>query len=242
VQRSRYSGEGTTPTSVRHAFHTLRKILSPFYVVLPISSSVLLKEPWPASCAALVFPGGADTPYCRLLNGEGNRRIQQYVQNGGKYIGLCAGGYYGSSRCEFMEGHRFMEVIGDRELKFYPGTCRGLAFKGFKYQSEAGARVTKLEVKLSAFKDIPSLKDEIAPAVQSYYNGGGVFVDANRYESEGKIEILANYAEDLNCDSGEGKAAIVYCKVGQGGVLLTGPHPEYVDLVLTEDAFVNIPA
>jgi biotin--protein ligase len=126
-----------------------------------------------------------------------------------------------------MEGHRFMEVMGDRELKFYPGICRGLAFKGFKYQSEAGARAAKLDVKLSAFKDIESFKEKITPSILSYYNGGGVFVDANLYESEGKIEVLANYVEDLNCDSGEGKAAIVYCKVGQGAVLLTGPHPEY---------------
>jgi biotin---protein ligase len=218
-------GEGTTPTSVRHVFYTLRKALSPRYVVLPLSSTALLNEPWLASCAALVFPGGADLAYCRLFNGAGNRRIKQYVQNGGKYIGLCAGGYYASSKCEFMQGDRVMEVVGDRELKFFPGICRGLAFNGFKYQSEAGARAVNLEVNQSAFKDIVSSNEPLAQSVLSYYNGGGVFVDASRYED---VEILASYSGKLDTDPGEGKAAVIYRKFGQGAVLLTGPHPEFV--------------
>ena len=191
--------------------------------MLPLSSTALLNEPWLPSCAALVIPGGADLPFCRLLNGAGNRLIRSYVQNGGKYIGLCAGAYYASSRCEFMEGDRYMEVVGDRELQFYPGTCRGLAFNGFKYQSEAGAKAVKLEVKLSAFRD---LHLKLSSSIESYYNGGGVFVDADRYEREGNLEVLASYTDDLDCNSGEGKAAVIYRKIGQGAVLLTAPHPE----------------
>jgi biotin---protein ligase len=194
-------------------------------VVLPLSSSSLLNEPWLTSCAALVFPGGADLAYCRLFNGAGNRRIRQYVQNGGKYIGLCAGGYYASAKCEFMQGDRVMEVVGDRELKFFPGICRGLAFNGFKYQSEAGARVVKLELNLDAFKDIAPPKEPLPQSALSYYNGGGVFVDAPKYED---IEILASYGDKLDTNPGEGKAAVVYRKLGQGAVLLTGPHPEFV--------------
>lgn len=54
--------------------------------------------------------------YCRSLNGEGNRRIDQYVRRGGSYLGLCAGGYYGSSKCEFEVGNKVLEVVGAREL------------------------------------------------------------------------------------------------------------------------------
>lgn len=216
------SGNGSTVESVRHCLYTLRRLLAPNYAVIPVTGDMLIKEPWTATCAALVFPGGADQGYCKTLNGEGNRRIRQFVERGGIYIGFCAGGYYGSKRCEFEVGNKLLEVIGDRELAFFPGVTRGCAFPGFVYHSEKGARAAELKV------DKTFLSSGAVPtAFNSYYNGGGVFVDAPKYREQG-VEILASYAEPIAVDAGEGAAAIVYCKVGQGAALLTGPHPEFV--------------
>ena len=198
----------------------LRRLLSPNYAVIPVTDTVILKEPWTASCALLVFPGGADMGYCRSLNGEGNRRIEQYVRRGGAYLGFCAGGYYGTARCEFEIGNKVLEVVGARELSFFPGTCRGCAFKGFVYHSEAGAKAVELNVNKEAFKG-----GNVPQTFRSYYNGGGVFVDAGKYADKG-VDILASYAGTLDVDGGVGAAAVVYCKVGEGGTLLTGPHPE----------------
>ena len=160
--------------------------------------------------------------YCRTLNGEGNRRISQYVNRGGTYLGFCAGGYYGSSRCEFEVNDKKMAVVGDRELGFYPGTCRGLAFAGFVYHSEAGARAADLKIHKEVFEGV---HEGLPNTFKSYYNGGGVFVGAKTLESQG-VQVLASYTEGLHVDSGEGTAAIVYRKVGDGHVVLTGPHPE----------------
>lgn len=215
-------GNGTTVEAVRHCLFTLRRLLAPHYAVIPVSGDALIKEPWTGTCALLVIPGGADLPYCRTLNGEGNKRISQFVERGGAYLGLCAGGYYGSKRCEFEVGDNKMEVVGDRELAFYPGTCRGCAFPGFVYHSEVGARAVELRVEKNA------LGEGSIPAVfRSYYNGGGVFVDAPRYRDRG-VEVLASFTEQINVDPGEGAAAVVYCKVGEGGAVLTSPHPESV--------------
>src|ERR1700722_16034057 len=111
-------GNGSTSESVRHCLYTLRRLLSPNYAIIPITGDTIIKEPWSATCALLVFPGGADLGYCRTLNGEGNRRITQYVNRGGCYLGFCAGGYYGSARCEFEVDDKEMAVVGDRELAF----------------------------------------------------------------------------------------------------------------------------
>ena len=184
----------------------------------------MLKEPWTASCALFVMPGGADLGYCKALNGEGNRKITQYIDRGGAYLGLCAGGYYGSARCEFMVGDKRMEVVGDREMALYPGICRGLAFPGFVYASEAGARAVQLKVHKEAFATSGSNVPEF---VKSYFNGGGVFVDAETVQARG-VEGLASYTEPLNVDSGKGTAALVYRKIGDGHMILSGPHPEYV--------------
>jgi biotin--protein ligase len=116
-----------------------------------------------------------------------------------------------------------MEVIGSRELEFFPGTCRGCAFKGFRYQSEAGAKAVELKVDKKSFNSV-----DLSQSFRSYYNGGGVFVDAEKLREKG-VEVLANYTETLDVDGGLdglGAAAIVYCKVGEGGVVLSGPHPE----------------
>lgn len=175
-----------------------------------------------ASCALLVFPGGADLGYCRTLNGEGNRRISRYVNNGGAYLGFCAGGYYGSSKCEFEVDDPKLGVVGERELGFFPGVCRGLAFEGFVYHSEAGARAADVKIHKAAFDDA---KEQLSDSFKSYYNGGGVFVDAKNFEDRG-VEILASYTEDLHVESGNSKAAVIYRKIGQGHAILTGPHPE----------------
>lgn len=219
-----HSGNGSTVESVRHCLYTLRRLLSPNYAVIPVTGDMLIKEPWTDSCAALVFPGGADQGYCHTLNGAGNRRIRQYVERGGIYLGFCAGGYYGTRRCEFEVGNKMLEVVGDRELAFFPGTARGCAFPGFVYHSEKGARAADLKV------DKTALSAGTVPNVfKSYYNGGGVFVDAPKFADQG-VEVLASYTERLAVDPGEGSAAIVYCKVGEGAALLTGPHPEFVFL------------
>ncbi|CAN9177817.1 unnamed protein product [Alternaria alternata] len=218
-----YSGNGSTTESVRHCLYTLRRLLSPSYAVIPVTGDTLIKEPWFSTCALLVFPGGADLGYCRTLNGEGNRRISRYVNAGGSYLGFCAGGYYGSARCEFELDDPKMAVEGERELAFFPGVCRGLAFEGFKYASEAGARAAEIKIEKEAFENVD---EGVAETFKSYYNGGGVFVDAKKLESRG-VQILASYTEDLHVESGEGQAAVVYRKVGEGHAVVTGPHPEF---------------
>ncbi|PGH29117.1 biotin-protein ligase, partial [[Emmonsia] crescens] len=215
-------GNGTTVDAVRHCLYSLRRLLAANYAVIPVTGEMIVNEPWTASCALLVMPGGADLPYCRTLNGEGNRRIGQFVQRGGAYLGFCAGGYYASKRCEFEVGNNKLEVIGERELAFFPGICRGCAFPGFVYDSEDGARAVELKVSKStlAFGSVPEV-------FKAYYNGGGVFVDAPKYADQG-VEVLASYTEDLSVDSGDGSAAVIYCKVGEGAAILTGAHPEFV--------------
>lgn len=165
------------------------------------------------------MPGCVYLGYCRTLNGEGNRRITQYVNSGGNYLGFCVGGCYACARCEFEVGGE-MEVVGDRELAFYPGTCRDLAFPGFVYGSETGARVVTLKVNKKALS-----ASTVPETFRCYYNGGGAFVDATRIKDRG-VEILASYTEQLRVDSSEGAAAIVYRKTGEGGVILAGLYLE----------------
>lgn len=206
--------------------------MSPHYAVLNINSPTILEEPWAVYTALLVFPGGADLQYCREFNGKGNQLITQYVRRGGRYIGFCAGAYYGSGRVEFEVGNKDLEVSGGRELKFFPGTARGAVFKGFEYGNQAHARAANVKVlKNSLGISDPEFPDELAV----YNNGGCLFVDAEKYKNKG-VEVLARYTDtlkvegsDIGTDGVDSKepAAAIYCKVGNGSVILTGVHPEF---------------
>lgn len=116
-----YSGPGVSPLSLSHTLLTLSLLLLPHYTVQPATPEVLSTQPWEPACALLVIPGGRDLPYVSEMSGRSGiaRRIKEYVSEGGRYLGLCAGGYFGSGEVRFDEGGK-MEVMGKRELVGLP--------------------------------------------------------------------------------------------------------------------------
>lgn len=216
-----YSGNGTSPNSVKQTYFTLKAILGHAYDVMKVDAATLKTEPWEETCSLLVIPGGRDQPYCEDLNGSGNQKIRRYVSGGGHYLGFCAGAYYASKEIEFEKGHVGSEIIGSRELAFFPGVCRGTMFPGFIYNSEKGARAVGIVSNNNAIK--------------TYYNGGGYFVNAKTTEN---VKVICTYQDSGLCGGKEDEpAAGIKCQVGKGSALLFGVHPEYdVDLVdLTEN-------
>lgn len=175
-----------------------------------------------------MIPGGADLPYCRELDGKGTAAITKFLRNGGRYLGLCAGGYFGASRVEFEMGNLELEISGPRELKLFPGTARGSVFKGFQYGTHVNAKAARVEVNGETL-------NSDGGELYTYVDGGCLFVDADSYKSKG-VEVLARYLDPLafsgsdlegdNIDKSK-PAAAVYCPVGRGCAVLTGLHPEF---------------
>ena len=145
------------------------------------------------------MPGGADLGYVKKLNGAGNEQIKEYVESGGRYLGICAGAYYASKYLRFKDK---FEVKGSRELEFFPGTSFGPTYKGFSPTVRSGAQAIKVIHELGEFP--------------VYYNGGGSFANAHKFNT---IKILAKYDTQ--------DAAIVLSDVGLGKALLSGVHFEY---------------
>ncbi|KAJ2619590.1 biotin holocarboxylase synthetase, partial [Coemansia sp. RSA 1358] len=214
---------------------TLRQFLGHRYAIIPVGPETLRKEPWESKAAMLVMPGGRDLPYVEWMNGEINRRIKEWVQRGGKYLGFCAGGYYGSGRCEFEPGTP-MEVIGDRELAFFKGTCLGCAYPGYSYKTEDGSRAAEATVERAAFKVPDAFWKSDPTKLRVYYNGGGYFLTDGFLGKQptigDEVIILARYASDITSPWDrskcvEGAPAIISSKVGRGIAVLSGLHPEY---------------
>lgn len=68
---------------------------------------------------------------------------------GGKFLGICAGAYYGSCEVKF-ETEGPLEVVGKRELQFFPGTAYGPAYglRKFCYENNSGAQIATLDLRL----------------------------------------------------------------------------------------------
>ena len=55
---------------------------------------------------------------------------QEFVENGGSYLGICAGAYFACDYIEFDKNGP-LEVVGPRDLKFYPGKCERFPYVAF---------------------------------------------------------------------------------------------------------------
>ncbi|KAL9546035.1 hypothetical protein PS6_007870 [Mucor atramentarius] len=235
-----YNDLGASPNSVKHTYNTLKTILGHVYDIIQIDRKVLQNEPWEVGCVMLVMPGGRDMPYCEALNGRPNARIRAFVEQGGRYLGLCAGAYYASTNIEFEKGRALMEIIQPRELGFYPGLCRGTTYPGFVYNSESGARSVTVDLGREALS--PYYHGEGVPQeINMYYNGGGYFVHPEKFDN---VTVLCRYKEPSNLPESEPHpAAVVHCRVGQGHALLIATHPEYdissQDLLLADGNAVS---
>jgi glutamine amidotransferase-like uncharacterized protein len=147
-----------------------------------------------------VMPGGADLPYCKKLNGAGNKNIRAFVENGGTYLGICAGAYYACRDIEYHKG-REDEICETRELALIKATAIG-SLPDFAPHYDDRLR-TVAAVKLLA-------DDEVC----AYYHGGCLF---NLHED---TIIHARYPIEGT------PPAVVENKIGNGRAILSGVHLE----------------
>jgi biotin--protein ligase len=210
-----YRDDGVCPSSLRATVRSLRTVTN--RPITLVTRDNFLEAGWEKKAEMVIIPGGRDVPYSLALQGAANRRIRNYVANGGRYFGICAGAYYGSASVCFEKGGP-LEVIGSRELSFFPGSAIGpaLGLGEFCYENSHGARITSLALSETYFSD---------KSAKVYYNGGCTF----NLETA-NVTALAHY-EDLL----EKSPAIILCQVGQGKALLSGVHPEYNPCDLSSD-------
>lgn len=162
-----------------------------------------------------IMPGGADLYYCEKLNGAGNDHIRAYVQQGGSYLGLCAGAYYACAGLNWAAGTNDA-ISGTRELQFYNGLATGPIME---YLQDGDIERSWLHAAPIQYED-----GEILVTTKCAYEAGPVF-------SGGDATILARY--------NNGDAAIIECAVGQGRVILSSPHIERLSRVVYKNRNPN---
>jgi glutamine amidotransferase-like uncharacterized protein len=202
-----YADLGVDGVALKHTVKSLQQELDPFkYRIRRMDSKVLKSENWEKETALLVIPGGRDVYYHQALDGAGTSKIRKFVEEGGAYLGICAGAYFGAGAIEFEKGGSY-EVCAERSLAFFPGLAEGPAYGKNKYRIDG---LQGLEAARVSWKD---------DSFHVYYNAGCQFVGAHEFPG---VSILSSYLE-LEGDP----AAIISCKIGQGKAVLSGVHLEY---------------
>jgi len=74
-----------------------------------------------------VFPGGECSKWNSVLSEDLQKQILEWVKQGGRVFGICAGGYYCSALSEFS-GISQNWIVSSRVIALFQGTCRGPLF------------------------------------------------------------------------------------------------------------------
>ena len=196
-----YSDLGAAPIGLQSLKDGLGKLITKKYKIKEIRAADIVAGRWKKDAILLIMPGGASSYYCKYLNGEGNKQIQEYVSNGGAFLGICAGAYFATKHVEFAKDEAYSTVC-ERELALFKGKIEGPSFLPFSYGSHFGTRA------------VPQVLSD-GFTFRVYYKGGGHFHDVERIEG---AQILGNYED--------GRVSIIKVPYGKGVVILSNVHFE----------------
>lgn len=189
-----------------------------------IDHKELIESNWEENTSILIIPGGRDIPYFELLKGVGCKKIYNYVSNGGKYIGICAGAYFACNFIEFEKGTP-NEVLSYRDLNFFYGKAVGSIYPNYTPTANYGAYAVPIE-----------FYDNFCKNIKIYFNGGCTFkyFDDTFLTNETNIKVIARY-EEIKCKP----PAIIKIKIGKGIVILSGVHFEISHSMLVNTKIIN---
>jgi putative intracellular protease/amidase len=155
----------------------------------------------------IICPGGSGSKQSRLLDAEGRRAIDEFIKNGGGYIGICAGAYLASSQYSWSLGILNAKVVDNAHW------ARGTGDVTLKMTAE-GRRLL-------------GTNDAI---VTCHYGQGPLLAPGGRTDLP-PYHVLATYNSEIakkGAPSGVmiDTTAIATGTYGKGRVLCFSPHPE----------------
>ncbi len=202
-----YADQGVDGGALKQLVWSLKQELDPAaYNLQKVNAQMLISDPWEESASLLIIPGGRDIFYHTALDGIGTDKILRFVENGGNYLGICAGAYFACQAIEFEKGGA-LQICADRSLGFFPGVARGPAYGPNKYSYENTRGVEAAAV---------TWKGGTCPI---YFNGGCLFDGHHLFHD---VHTISRYS-----DLEDQPPAMLDITIGRGRAILSGVHIEY---------------
>ena len=181
----------------RHSAEVLRRALARSVGPILSVDAADIRQGVLSTATTLIMPGGGDRFFAEHLAGQGNDYIRAFVADGGTFIGICGGAYYGCQNIDWRDG----EISAPRELGFFKGTATG-PIPQFCH-NRATSTATRVTGPMGTHL--------------VYYWGGPLFNGDFT-----NVDILARYT-----DLPQNPPAIISSQLGKGRWVLSSPHPEY---------------
>jgi glutamine amidotransferase-like uncharacterized protein len=168
----------------------------------------------------VLFPGGQSSKQATELGVEGIRIVRGFVENGGGYIGVCAGGILACAASDWSLGLVNAKTLSDkREI---PGPDGIMAVDMGKRHSGI-VQIELTEAGRKVFGDLPGLLDTL-------FALGPVFLPAGRTDLREYVSLAHYRSEIWLHESQRGTMvdtpAILAARFGRGHVIVFGSHPE----------------
>lgn len=169
------------------------------------------------SLNGVVFPGGNARRQSEALAVEGRDAIRKYVQSGGGYLGICAGGYLATAQFDWCLGLINAQYLtGDIDV---PGL-------GMKRMSDRGVGTVKIEL-TEAGKKIFGLTSGL---MDVRYTGGPTFCGIGFFDFS-QVLVLAHFRTEVAQYAAQqgtmvNTPAIIASRYGNGRAIAISPHPE----------------
>ncbi len=171
---------------------------------------------------AIIFPGGSGGGQARGIGEDGADLVKSFVEGGGDYLGICAGGYLASSRYSWS--------LGLLNANCYTGPVQvpGEGTKQLWYRGKA----TMVEMEFTDDGE-DSLGAGLPRKVKIRYMNGPILSPAGADDLP-DYEVLARFrSENWTYERQKGTMidtpAIVAATCGSGRVIVISPHPESTD-------------
>ncbi len=237
-----YEGDGAFPACVQRISEALANVVDLEEYTIGFLSENHFREIEDErlfeDVALLVFPGGRASGYLQGLGIEGVQRVQAYVSRGGHYLGICGGGYLGCENIFFTDSSG--QCAQKTGLGLFSGAAHGPVMAPFSLIDQAPQL---MPVGASLFATIGLSGAGSEPNTEIYWNGGSAFRDKGKSKDEAQsqvspCEVVVRYLFDdahkpweiflssQNLFEPDVRNAVVFCRFGEGRVLLSGIHPE----------------
>lgn len=199
-----YADHGVNTASAKAIVQELKRCVDASLTIREIDSRFLRENNWEGASQALFMPGGECSKWDQNLSSVEKKRIYEYVKEGGRVAGFCAGAYFNSSSSSFAS------LLRKRSNPLFSGEAVGPLFPIDSIYSPSAARAVRVSFQFDSVMQNGSL----------YYQAGCYF-NLNQ-DDHFRTQILARYRlEDRSLP------AIIQTKVGRGSAILCGVHPEF---------------
>jgi len=158
----------------------------------------------------LIQPGGSGSGQAKALGQEGREKIRAFVEEGGGYVGVCAGSYLATCDYDWSLGILDAKVLDRKHW------ARGFGNVDVAFSERGRSRLGIADERLSI-----------------YYHQGPLLAPADNPKVD-DYEPLATFEGEIAKNGAprgvmSGTTAIAAGRFGQGQVICFSPHPEKTD-------------